>query len=98
MDIPNVYPTKLFFRFAVVVPASGRHTATVIFLHGVCDTFDYTPLFADKESHIKFIYPRAPVIPITIEIPLTDFVKPAGKYTSQYVWNIILYIMFYRSI
>ena len=76
------------------MPASGRHTATVIFLHGVCNTFDYTPLFEDKESHIKFIYPRAPVIPITIEIPLTDIVKLAGKYTGRYIDKYTFYYWF----
>ena len=65
----------------IVVNATTRHTATVIFAHGLGDTgngwlflvenFRRRQLFPE----IKFILPTAPVIPITFVGGLTCIIK-----------------------
>lgn len=56
----------------VVLPAIGRHTATVIFCHGLGDTghgwADTIEQIRRKRrlDEIKFILPNAPTIPITV--------------------------------
>lgn len=56
----------------LVVPALARHTATVVFLHGLGDSGNG---WADAVKHwrrrdrlneVKFILPHAPTIPITV--------------------------------
>lgn len=57
---------------ALVVPAVKRHTATVIMAHGLGDTGAGWVSLAEnwrrrqKFDEVKFIFPNAPVIPITV--------------------------------
>jgi len=52
----------------VVVNASAKHTATVIFLHGLGDTgHGWSQMFASvKQPHIKYVCPTAKDIPVTL--------------------------------
>lgn len=53
---------------AAVINASGKHTATVIFLHGLGDQGrSWADCFqALKQAHIKYIFPNAPTMPVTL--------------------------------
>lgn len=56
---------------AVILPAPGPHTATVIWLHGLgADGNDFVPIVPElglpKDHGIKFVFPHAPVRPVTI--------------------------------
>jgi len=57
---------------ALVVPAVKKHTATVIFAHGLGDSgAGWMPIAENwrrrgKFEHIKFIFPNAPSIPISV--------------------------------
>ncbi|KAF9898401.1 hypothetical protein BX616_004078 [Lobosporangium transversale] len=61
-------PSKLT---SVVLGPTAQHTATVIFLHGYGDTGAGWAPFGEQWSkqlpHVKFIFPTAPAIPITIQ-------------------------------
>ncbi|KAI0774740.1 Phospholipase/carboxylesterase [Trametes elegans] len=52
-----------------VVPRA-KHTATIIFVHGLGDTgYGWKPvadMFASEMPHVKWILPHAPVIPVTV--------------------------------
>ena len=52
----------------VVLAPKGRHTATVIFLHGLGDTgHGWAGGFDEiKEDHIKYVFPTANTIPVTL--------------------------------
>ena len=52
----------------VVVSASGKHTATLIFLHGLGDTgHGWASSLAEvRESHVKIVCPTAHVLPVTL--------------------------------
>ena len=56
----------------LVVPASGTHTATVIFAHGLGDTGHGWASAVEnwrlrgKLNHVKFVLPHATVKPITV--------------------------------
>jgi lysophospholipase I len=56
----------------LVFPATGRHTATVIWSHGLGDSgngwADAVELIRRRKrlDEVKFILPHAPVIPITV--------------------------------
>ena len=56
----------------LVFPAAGRHTATVIFVHGLGDTghgwSDAVEMWRRRQKldEVKFILPHAPTIPITM--------------------------------
>ncbi|KAL3998947.1 Acyl-protein thioesterase 1 domain protein [Acanthocheilonema viteae] len=53
----------------VVVPARSKHTATIIFLHGLGDTgHGWSSVFADeiRHDHIKYICPHAPTRAVTL--------------------------------
>jgi len=54
----------------VVIPATSKHTATVIFMHGLGDTgHGWAPVFQSIRSpHIKYICPTAPTIPVTLNM------------------------------
>ncbi|KAL6086928.1 hypothetical protein STEG23_029863, partial [Scotinomys teguina] len=54
----------------VVVPAVRKATAAVIFLHGLGDTgHGWAEVFADiRSSHIKYICPHAPIMPVTLNM------------------------------
>lgn len=60
--------TRMSMRNAVVVPATGRHSATVMFLHGLGDTGQgWAPVVPMlRQSHIKFILPTAPTRSVTL--------------------------------
>jgi len=57
---------------SVIYPAKGKHTATLIFSHGLGDTGHgwsfLAEHFEDKFPYLKFIFPHAPVIPITLNM------------------------------
>ncbi|XP_043273596.1 acyl-protein thioesterase 1 [Venturia canescens] len=52
----------------VVIAATARHSATLIFFHGLGDTGHgwATPMGAVRSSHIKVICPTAPTMPVTL--------------------------------
>ncbi|KZZ92179.1 lysophospholipase [Moelleriella libera RCEF 2490] len=56
----------------LILPAVGRHTATVIFIHGLGDTghgwADAAQMWKKRDSfnEVKFILPHAPRIPISM--------------------------------
>lgn len=52
----------------VVISAAAKHTASVIFLHGLGDTGHgwAAALQMQKLPHIKYICPTAPVMPVTL--------------------------------
>ncbi|XP_064486846.1 acyl-protein thioesterase 1-like [Ornithodoros turicata] len=52
----------------VIVSATAKHTATVIFMHGLGDTgLGWSPILeAIRQPHIKYICPTAPTIPVTL--------------------------------
>ncbi|KAI8928320.1 Phospholipase/carboxylesterase/thioesterase [Entophlyctis helioformis] len=53
-----------------VVPPSAAHTATVVFLHGLGDSgYGWHPvgeMFAPRFPHIKWLFPHAPNVPVTL--------------------------------
>ena len=56
---------------AVILPAPGTHTATVVWLHGLgADGNDFVPIVGElglpRDHGIKFVFPHAPVQPVTI--------------------------------
>lgn len=55
---------------SVIFPASGKHTATLIFSHGLGDTGHGWSFLAEQLAHafpyVKFMFPNAPSIPITL--------------------------------
>ncbi|MCJ1417899.1 hypothetical protein MMC32_004244 [Xylographa parallela] len=61
---------------ALVVPAVKKHTATVIFAHGLGDTgAGWIPLAQNwrrrgKFEEVAFIFPNAPTIPITVNFQM----------------------------
>ena len=52
----------------VVVSASGKHTATLIFLHGLGDTgHGWASSLADvRPSYMKIVCPTAKIMPVTL--------------------------------
>ncbi|XP_033848478.2 acyl-protein thioesterase 1 [Acipenser ruthenus] len=53
-----------------IVPAARKATAAVIFLHGLGDTgHSWAEIFAGiRTSHVKYICPHAPVMPVTLNM------------------------------
>lgn len=56
---------------AVILPAAGAHKATVIWLHGLgADGNDFVSIVPElglgREHGIKFVFPHAPVRPVTL--------------------------------
>ena len=53
-----------------VHPDDGKHSATVVLMHGLGDSSDgfadVAEMFARSMPHIKFILPTAPTIPVTL--------------------------------
>ena len=51
-------------------PAEGRHSGTVILMHGLGDSgeglMDFAQMWAKKLPHVKFILPTAHSLPLTI--------------------------------
>lgn len=60
----------------VIVSASGKHTATLIFLHGLGDTgHGWASTLADvRPPHVRIVCPTAPTIPVTLN---SGFQMPA---------------------
>merc|ERR1719510_788139 len=60
----------------VIVSPSGKHTATLIFLHGLGDTgHGWASTLADvRQSHVKIICPTADTMPVTLN---SGFQMPA---------------------
>lgn len=61
---------------AIILPAPGKHIATVIWLHGLgADGNDFVPIVPHlglREDHgIKFIFPHAPMRPVTLNMGMT---------------------------
>lgn len=54
----------------VVVSPSGKHTATLIFLHGLGDTgHGWASTLAEvRQSHVKIVCPTANTIPVTLNL------------------------------
>uniref|UniRef100_A0A915HN52 palmitoyl-protein hydrolase n=1 Tax=Romanomermis culicivorax TaxID=13658 RepID=A0A915HN52_ROMCU len=54
----------------VVIAATARHTATVIFMHGLGDTgHGWAPVFQQIRSpHVKYVLPTAPTMPVTLNM------------------------------
>ncbi|KAL2715794.1 acyl-protein thioesterase 1-like [Vespula squamosa] len=52
----------------VIISAATRHTATLIFFHGLGDTGNgwASPIAAVRPSHVKVICPTAPTMPVTL--------------------------------
>ena len=59
---------KIMSGSPVVVSASGKHTATLIFLHGLGDTgHGWASSLADvRPSHVKIVCPTAQIMPVTL--------------------------------
>lgn len=78
---------------ALVVPAVKKHTATVIMAHGLGDTGAGWVSLAEnwrrrqKFEEVKFIFPNAPVIPITVvRLPCSP-PYPSSQYTKLTVFT-----------
>ncbi|KOS18719.1 Acyl-protein thioesterase 1 [Escovopsis weberi] len=88
---PNVHIASSMpsYRAPLVIPAIGRHTATVIFAHGLGDTghgwSDVVQAFQrnGRLNEVKFILPHAPVIPITVVSPYSRFTDVARRPKTQ---------------
>ncbi|XP_023226757.1 acyl-protein thioesterase 1-like [Centruroides sculpturatus] len=52
----------------VILSNTAKQTATIIFLHGLGDTgHGWSSIFSPfRASHIKYVFPTAPTIPVTI--------------------------------
>ncbi|KAF8449947.1 Phospholipase/carboxylesterase/thioesterase [Terfezia claveryi] len=63
--------TNMTSAAAIVVPAATKHTATLIFLHGLGDTgYGWSSISENfrlrrKFNEVAFIFPHAPTIPVT---------------------------------
>ena|ERR1700733_14305416 len=72
----------------LVFPAAGRHTATVIFAHGLGDTAHGWASAVEnwrrrqRLDQVKFILPNAPIIPITC-VSCCVFLVPASFFCSS---------------
>lgn len=68
--------TKMVYP-AVRIPATTKHTASVIFLHGLGDSGRGWTFLAEtvrrqnKLSHVKFIFPNAPEQPVSMNYGMT---------------------------
>ncbi len=56
---------------SVIVPAKSSHTHSIIWLHGLgADGHDFEGIVSDLElsvaDHIRFVFPHAPVRPVTV--------------------------------
>lgn len=68
----NTMSSSVRMASPLVIPAVGRHTATVIFAHGLGDTghgwADAVELWRERKrlDEVKFILPHAPARPISV--------------------------------
>lgn len=56
---------------AVVINPKERHESTIIWMHGLgADGHDFAPIVPsirfDKANHVKYIFPHAPIRPVTL--------------------------------
>ena len=85
---------RCIFFVLVVVPAPGSHTATLIFVHGLCEQpTDYEPYLRNNDifngaKHIKLILPSAPEKQLT-PLPLPP--PHNGNHTEQQLYNCFLW-------
>lgn len=75
---------------ALIVPAVKKHTATVIMAHGLGDSGAGWVTLAEnwrlraKFEEVKFIFPNAPAIPITVvRTPPVNFPTTKLKLTAR---------------
>jgi len=70
----KIQPTTMAGRQAITIPALKKHTATIIMAHGLGDSGAGWVQLAEnwrrrgKFEDVKFIFPNAPNIPITINM------------------------------
>ena len=70
----KIQPTIMAGRQAITIPALKKHTATIIMAHGLGDSGAGWVQLAEnwrrrgKFEDVKFIFPNAPNIPITINM------------------------------
>lgn len=75
----------------LVFPAASRHTATVIFIHGLGDTGNGWASAVEnwrrreKLSEVKFILPHAPEIPISVVSLITR--TWVGQTNTNRTWE-----------
>src|SRR4051812_1030133 len=68
----SVFPVKMSSPTALIIPAVTKHTATVIMAHGLGDSGAGWASLAEnwrrrqKFQQVKFIFPNAPNIPISV--------------------------------
>lgn len=59
----------------IVNPILGKHSATVLIMHGLGDTADgFTPvaeMLSRTLDHVKFILPTAPTQPVTLNMGMS---------------------------
>ena len=69
----------------VVVSASGKHTATLIFLHGLGDTgHGWASSLAEiRQDHVKIICPTAPVTSVTLNHGKVQLLSPYVSQSAQ---------------
>jgi predicted esterase len=71
---------------ALIVPAVKKHTATVIMAHGLGDNGAGWVSLAEnwrrrqKFDEVKFIFPNAPQIPITVVCSFFQPLQPLSGY------------------
>eukprot|EP00808_Paulinella_micropora_P014107 g76935.t1 len=85
-------PKALGGNGEVIVKARSKHTASVIWLHGLGDSgYGWSPMASEWGkllSHVKWIFPNAPIAPVTVnggmempswhDITRLDIVDTAG--------------------
>lgn len=85
------------YRSPLLIPAVARHTATVIFIHGLGDTGDGWTFavqnwrLRQRLDGVKFVLPHAPNIPITVNGGFNmpgwyDIVSQGPATESMAVW------------
>ena len=59
---------ETFKKSPIVMPSSGKHTATLIFLHGLGDNGNgWASILAEiRPKHVKIICPNANNLPVTL--------------------------------
>ena len=69
-----------------VKPTLGKHSATVLIMHGLGDTADgFTPvaeMLSSQLDHIKFVLPTAPTQPVSLNMgmPMPSWYDIVGTF------------------
>ena len=78
----------------VVVSASGKHTATLIFLYGLGDTgHGWASSLAEiRQDHVKIICPTAPVTSVTLNHGKVQLLSPyvSQRSSSYFQTNVVV--------